>query len=301
MRKKILLPNNCYCSLPCVHPNDWKTKSANANSMWYLSYRFYDPLIKLENGLIKSKQVILKGGVNEYADLAAKQSAMKALYENELDLLQNRAYNPITGIALPPPETIQNKFEISPDTKLADALWAGYEKLTIANHSKEDMRSVITYFLKSCEMLRYDHLSIANIERRHIRYALDNCAKLTVQTRLKNGEVKVRKKIWTPNQFNHYKAYLRMLFAELLELEAVKYNPVSDIRKQRTVKKIRETLSIEERRMIDIHLRRKKMMSFRIFNRLFFPFGDQGNRIINLKGERCKSEKPNRKSYYKKR
>ncbi len=65
----------------------------------------------------------------------------------------------------------------------------------------------------------------------------------------KVGELKGDR--WTANTFNHYQKYLSILFKELVELDAIELNPIAGIAKQKTIKKIRQVLSLEERKTIN--------------------------------------------------
>lgn len=89
---------------------------------------------------------------------------------------------------------------------------------------------------------------------------------------------------WTNNQFNHYRKYISILFTELVEVEAIEYNPVKDIDKQKTIKRIRKTLTKEERKKVNYHLH-KNYYSFWRFINIFFHSGARLTEILSVKKE----------------
>jgi hypothetical protein len=78
----ILLPNNCKASLPVISPKNWKT----FKGPWRLTYRFYDPAFRDENGKIIAYHVNLKG-FNQIKDNRKKGSNPENL---ALDLKQSK-------------------------------------------------------------------------------------------------------------------------------------------------------------------------------------------------------------------
>ena len=85
------LPQNFNCSELTVHPKGWKYCKASALAhKGYIQYHFYDSALK------KRKFVILKG-MNSFRTLDERREATKQLIENELHLLMEKGYNPITG------------------------------------------------------------------------------------------------------------------------------------------------------------------------------------------------------------
>lgn len=263
------LPNNCKCSVPCVNPSNWKTVKASTSKIWYISYRFYDPLSeKFPNG----KLVIIKG-MNCHKDVISRRQATAELLENELHLLQNKGYNPVNGQLITP---INQEYEISPDTPFIKALRMALEKIKCEKNTRVDITGVIKYIEKSAIQLRFSDVPIGSITKKHIRLTLDHCENLKVS--------KTKKKTWNANQFNHYRKYLSSLFKELCELEAVEHNPVRDIAKKQTIKKIRQTPTEEERKRISEHLKTNHYNFWR-FMQIFFHSGSREKELLSLQGK----------------
>jgi integrase len=274
----ILLSNGCSCSRPSVYPKNWKTKTAKANCKWYIHYRFYDPGFRHSDGpnvgKIKPKLVVIKG-MNDFDDLIEKQAATQALYNDEMRMLKECDYNPITGY-YKSEEPEANSY-ISSSMPLDSSLQYALDQLNCEPHTKEDIRSTLKYFLLSASALNIDKLAVGIINEGHIKMTLNNCANLMVTT--KTGVKK--KKQWSNNQYNHYRKYISILFKELKEFQAVSYNPAKELSKQKTLKKLRETLSIEDRRKIDALLRTKHYEYWR-FMHIFFHSGARETELASI-------------------
>ncbi len=240
----ISLPNSCRCSTPSVHPKNWKTTNAKVNLTWYILYRFY------EDGK-KPKQVMLKG-MNIYSNLKSKQTITENLIANELKQLQS-GYNPNSKVI--------TNLEADTSMQFIEALQAALKQLHTEPHTTEDIASVLRYVSQAAKSLGSNNIPIAEIRRKHLRQVLDKATE---------GK--------SSNTFNHYRKYLSILFKELLEMEAVEFNPVRDIAKRKTVKKIRQTLTPEERVIVDKHLK-EKYFAFWRFLQIFFH---GGVRIVEL-------------------
>jgi integrase len=95
---------------------------------------------------------------------------------------------------------------------------------------------------------------------------------------------------WTANTHNQYRAQLLMLFKELVELEAVTGNPIRDISKQKTFKKLRRVLSDQERILINDHLQ-VVAPRFHKYVHLFFHSGGRGKELVQLRAKDANLEK----------
>lgn len=231
---------------------------------WKIHYRFYDPAFKDDPGIKGVEQVVIKR-MNKFQTLAERQCATRALIDSELDMLLNYQYNPITGFFVEPEEV---HFEIDPKTPFVSALKEAKKKLNKAKSTLSDISSVITGIEKAANKLRFESIPISQITRKHIKALLSQCASSNSN--------------WSANRFNKYRSYLMMLFNELIELEATEIDPVSKIKKQKTVKKMRETLTLEERKKINEHLRRKNY-SFWRFTHIFFHSGARESEMMLIK------------------
>ena len=224
-----ILPNGCRRSEFLVHPKNWKSKDAPISKAWYIMYRFYDPAFT-KDGKIIPKQVLLKCGTNWLKTVKERQTAIKALLENEKELLL-KGYNPWRKVLNTPVIT-----EIDKNTRLAPALTYAMGKLDVVPKTRTDIKSVIKGVEKSAMALGFDVIPASMITRKHIKMILENCANIN--------------KRWSNNRFNMYKAYLSTLFNELIEVEICDINPLRDIKKKDTVRKIRELLTEKERKQI---------------------------------------------------
>ncbi|MFL5742365.1 MAG: tyrosine recombinase XerC [Flavisolibacter sp.] len=91
-------------------------------------------------------------------------------------------------------------------------------------------------------------------------------------------------KKWSAHRYNIYRAYLLMLYKELVEMETVPANPVRDISKRKTLKKIRPVLSQEQRETISKHIKAKDYR-FWLFINLFFHSGGRIRELTQVKGK----------------
>ena len=261
---KIFLPNNCNCSKPSVYPKNWKScKTSALKKKWYIQYYFRDPEFKEK--YTYGKLIIIKSGINEYHTLGERRAAVKALLEDEIARLQN-GWNPITNKTT---TQFEVDYEIDPFTPASKALDKAYERIKAAPSTLSDLRSAKKYFNKSLRQLRIDSFYIKDIKRRHVRATLEN---LTERNDLSNA------------RYNKIRAYIMMLFAELVETETIEMNPVKEIKKLKTVKKIKTILTEKERQKIDVNLKKNNYTFWR-FLQVFFHSGCRETEIMRLKKE----------------
>lgn len=266
------LPNGCTCSTPSIHPKNWKRVTASVKKKWYVQFRFYDPLFKDQypNG----KYILKKGGINQYNTQPERKEAAEILRDEILRMLKKEGWNPITDKKQPPEETQQ--YDIDPDTPFIAALRAVYktldeaEKMRKADSTLNDIKSVINGMEKSSAQLRLNELAISDIKRKHIKMILTHCGKINPR--------------WSANRFNKYRSYLIILFGELMEMEAIEHDPVTPIKKQVTIKRIRLTLTKEERTAVNRHLKAKYYTFWR-FMHIFFHSGSRESELMRLKKE----------------
>jgi integrase len=260
----ISLPNGCYCSDLTVFPKNWNTKKASLAKDWYIHYRFYDPKFP------KPKQRIIKG-MNQFKSLSERQQAVRSFLQDEIYMLQTRAFNPITGELSE--ETPLDHGEIHPDMPFIAALEKAIDLMEVEHNAKIDLRSVLKYFGKAAALVRKDHIPLQEIKRKDIRLILNNCEKVKDP---KKGK-------WSDNQFNHYRAHISMIYSYLNREEIVEYNPVDKIEKKSVVKSPRNVLSQEQRILIDQHLLRKAP-EFHRYVHIFFHSGARRAELLRVKG-----------------
>lgn len=261
----IYLPNSCYCSDIQVFPRDWKTQRASIKKKWRIWYRFYDPLYKEKYP--KGRLIAIKSTINLLKTVEQRRDFALKQIDIEMDLMLNEGYNHITGIFTPP---LSFEGEIRPDTLLLPALEQALKLLDLEKYTRLDMESTLRYFGTSAKKLGLQYRCISEMRLKHIKAIF-----------LQIGQ---DKKSWNPARYNRYRAYLRSIFNELVDQDAIDHNPIINMKKKVVEQKIREALSAQQRRDIDMHLRKKKLMTFRLFLRIFFHSGGRMVEMLSLKG-----------------
>lgn len=279
--------NGCYRSEISVNPKNWNTKKASTNSPWRINYRFYDPAFKDHPILRKGKQVKILG-MNHYKSLDERQAATRSLIDDEKDKIHRLGYNPITSQYMAPTvgEIDAQHQEISPATPLVQALKLAFACCSIEPDTVSDWNSCLKYFTQSAIKLKKDNIQVKDLKRRDIELILNNCKNLTVTDKKGN----MRPKIWNDNQFNHYRKYISILFAEIERQEIIEYNPVEKIPKKDTTPEDpdqakRKVLTDDERKKVDAFLQTPKMYTFRRFVHVFFHSGARRKEIMKVQGK----------------
>jgi integrase len=253
----ISLPNGCKCSKLSVNIKGWKgnwqTAKAPVNRTWTIFYRFYDKSGR--NTLIR-----FRSKINQFQSHPSRKAATETAISDELDRLLS-GYNPVTTATIAPP---QEHFEIHPQTPLVQALKE--VKLKVAPRTLGEIRKNLVYIEKAARILKMATLPIADVRKKHMKRILEIAT---------DGR--------SASTYNHYRAYLSMLFKELVELEAIEQNPVTDISKRKEVKNIRETLTEKQRQEVDTHLREHHYTFWR-FVHIFFHSGARESELMRLRG-----------------
>lgn len=251
MAHKINLPNGCQCSRPAVHPANWKQAQTSIKEDWWITYRFYSPDSKPRLFQVK--------GMNECKTIGERREVTRAILDELVSNLK-RGWNPIT-------RQFVNSEEVFPDMGFLDALEYAKKKAPMEERTRQDIGGVLKFFGEAAKLLHLQNIPVSTVKRKHIRLILDKCA-----------ETKPR---WSDNLFNHYRKYLGVLFAQLVELEAIESNPIRDLKKRKVTKKIRETLTAEQRKKVDEHLR-DNFPDFRRFVHVFFHSGARITELLSL-------------------
>lgn len=257
----IQLSNGNWYSGVSVVPKNWKLASASLKTSWYITYRYYSK----ENSA--PKQVKIRGGINRLRTLKERRAAVKQLMENEINLIENKGYNPFYNIV---DENIGTDYIINPDCGLIESLRKAGERLRLRPSTKSDIKSVLTGFEKAATKAGIDAKPVSQVQRRHIILIFDEAAKI-----IEN---------WSDKRFNKYRAYLLMLFNELVEVQTLEVNPVSAIKKRAEVKKLRLTLTPEERIKVK-NVLKKSYPNFYRFLQIFFHSGARESELLRLKTE----------------
>lgn len=247
-------------SEPRVYPSNWKSTRANIKIAWLIHYRFYEV-----GGPVK--QVKIKG-MNRYHNLKERQRVTAGLLAQELEMLKDLDYNPIAN-------KINNEeatdYLIDPQTPFISALQAGIKEMHGEPETKRDAGNVISHIATAARQLRFDKTPVSDIKRRHIIAILKQC-----------GQNKGKK--WTANNFNVYRKNLMMIYKVLIQLETVEFNPVREIVKQKVTKKVRETLSKQQREPVITYLKNKHYR-FWVYTNIFFHSGSRTRELLRLTGK----------------
>lgn len=268
---RIKLPNNCRAGKVSVFPNNWKTVKANPNCKWRITYWFYD------DNTGEKKQVVRKG-MNDSPGLKAKQESTQFFLEDELYDLQVIGLNQITGVSSEEDESS----EISEHTPFNAALDFAFKKVKGADSTISDLKGCLKYFkLASCK-LHYDRIPVMQIKRRQLIRLLEVTGEVKTETDIPLGKTgKTKKGTWTSYTYNKYRSNLSMLYRQLNKVQVVPANLVDDIDKEKTVKRIRETLTEEQRMKIDETLFKTNYYFWRLLN-IFFHSGSRETEMLRL-------------------
>lgn len=257
--------NGCYLSDIKVHPKNWKTGKATLDQDWYFYYRFYDPTVTDAKGKIKPLLVIGKG-MNKFKKLSERRHYTESLIRDEIKHLVNDGFNPITTSYMIDHEEIFQG-DIPPDTPFIEALKMAREKLSVGHRTSIGIKSVIKGVEKAAIQLRLQDFTVDKVGRKHLKKILERCEEIADLS---------------ATRYNLYRAYLLMLFNELVEQEAVAGNPVRDIKKRITTQTIKPVPSDEDRERIKDHLK-EAFPRFCQFVHLFFHSGGRKTELVQLK------------------
>ena len=245
------LPNNCRAGKMSVFPNNWKTAKANSNLTWRISYWFYDDVLK------QKKKIVIKG-MNSLETAQEKRQVTEFLINDELEQLKN-GLNRITD------QVAKNAHaEISAATPFLMALKEALASLKCEKKTKRDIANMLSHFGTATEKLMYDLIPICDIKKKHFK---------AIFVQLEKDKEK-----WSANLYNHYRKYLGILYNELEELEITDINIPLNLKQQKTVKRIRRTLTKSEREIVKKHL----VINYPVFWRFTEIFFRSGCRIVEL-------------------
>lgn len=267
--EKILLPNGCWCSMPKICPKSAYGRNASTKKDWSIQYRFYDPMVLYDSGplkgKVKPKQVTLKG-MNQYKSVRDRRLYANILIDKELDLLKN-GYNLHTGQYINEQQVF---YEIDPATPFIKALWKAFDKTTGVTGTRTDIKSVITGVEKAARELRFSEIPISQVSRKYINAILQRCRETN--------------KRFSAHRHNKYRAYLMKLFKQLIQMEAIQVNPMHDVAKMKETKKLRATLTREQRQLVNDHLFKNHYNFWRLLQ-VFFHSGSRETEIMKVQGK----------------
>jgi len=259
----ILLPHGCSCSEPSVNPKNWKTGGQSLmKKNWRITYYFRDPEFKEQYPY--GKLIPIKG-MNRFKTLEERREATRILIDEELYMLKIDGYNPITKLKNGP--DIEITPDIDPNTPLCEAILLAKNRIEGEKSTLTDLKSCVKYFNKSARQLRLGLVRVGDIKRAHVRNILDNQQK---QNKLSN------------NRYNKVRAYMQMVFKQLILADAIEYNHIDSLPLKKTVKKLNVTFSPEQVEVIKNHLIVKNYNFYR-YMQIFFHSGCRSTELFNVK------------------
>jgi site-specific recombinase XerC len=256
MAKSLLF--DCSYTEVWVHPKNWKTltskKSLELN--WYVECKFTDPLFieKYPKGFPFRKKL------NKFRSLEERKAAIQQLLIQIPKLFEEKGWNPITKkYMLPEAKPVPGT--LHPKLNFIEALEINYPKLMVSAGVIKELRRIISKVKKSAADQRID-FQICEIHSGHIRDLLDPLN-------------------LTNNEYNKYLTHLSIVLSDLVEKRMVFHNPIKDIRKKKTVKKIRETLEVDELNKIFTILKQDNYTFFR-YGMIFFHSGARSSELFRV-------------------
>jgi integrase len=320
----ISLHNGCDRSEFVISPDNWNfdpnkpgklskkeiesTIKGLLQKEWRIDYRYYDPAFK--GTKLWGKQFPVKKGFTKYKTLPERQEYAKVLIEELTSLLDHEYYNPITKKFAPPSNS-----DINPETGFSNALKQAQKLLKCAQGTKDDIERALVHILAAITELKYTNIPVSEIKIRECILLLNKVREmknrkreftrtcLTADFKARRIEkvkfAKEMKKLdrlnFGPSSFNHYRTYLKMLFNEIVPLANMNGNPVEMIPKEKEIKKIRDVLTDDQRKLVNDYLH-KKYYNYWRFLQIFFHSGARITEIlrvepkhVDLKNQRYKA------------
>ena len=258
--ENIELRNGCYVSRISVSPKDWDTNSNAIESQWQITYRFKDPAFKDQypNG----KQVKVQG-MNVYPSIRTRREVTKALLEDEYELLTEQHYNPITKTFMVDED---KNYIIHPNTPIIPAMRECIVRLKCSDQHQADMRSMINFLEKAAADLSLLNLPVCDVTRVHLIKLIEKCKK-------------------SPIRANKYRSYCSIIWKKFVSIQCAKSNVADGMERDQVIKdetKVRETLTLQERQMIDQHLY-DHCYTFWRFMQVFFHSGSRIKELLSIK------------------
>lgn len=266
------LSKNCSRTEVWGSPDNWETTTAKSSLLknWYVQCDFYDPLYaeKYPKGFSFRKKV------NKFKTIDERRAAIKLLLIEIPRLLDQKGYNPITGkFMIEEPVAFVNA--LNPKTNFIEALKIAYVKLSLSPGVKKEIKRIVKKVNDSAIDQQLD-IPISEFHSGHVRDLLD----------LLN---------LTPNEYNKYLTHLSIVLNDLVEKRMLFHNPIRDIRKKKTIKKLRETLEISQLQDI-FKILKTDYYTFYRYSMIFFHSGARTSELfrvqkkdVNLKKQEYKA------------
>jgi site-specific recombinase XerC len=256
MAKNLLF--DCAYSEIWVHPQNWKTLTSQKSLQldWRVECKFYDPKFKEKY----PKGFLFRKKINRYRTLEERKAVIEVLLEEIPRLFEEKGYNPITKKYMVP-DAKPDPGVLHPKMNFIDALKTTYPKLTVSDGVKKEIRRIVAKVEQSSVDLKIE-FPICEIHSGHIRDLLDPLG-------------------LTPNEYNKFLTHLSIVISDLVEKRMVFHNPIRDIKKKKVVKKIRETLELDELNNIFQILKKDNYTFFR-YGMIFFHSGARSSELFRV-------------------
>jgi integrase len=265
MAKNLLF--DCSYSEVWVHPKNYKTLTSkkSLDLDWYVECKFYDPLFKEKY----PKGFPFRKKLNRFKTLDERKAAIQLLLKEIPKLFEDKGYNPITKKFMIAEEKPASGV-LHPKLNFIEALEITYPKLSVSEGVKKEFRRIVAKTKKSAAEQRIE-FPICEIHSGHIRDLLDYLN-------------------LTPNEYNKYLTHLSMILSDLVEKRMVFHNPIRDIKKKKTIKKLRETLEVSE--LVEIFKVLKiEHPTFYRYGMIFFHSGARSAELFRVQKKDVNIEK----------
>jgi integrase len=256
------LPNNCSIDGFKIAPAD-----LSMNKRWFVYYTFYDP--EYPNGFRRQ----IRGGINRFKNFKVRKEAAEELMKHEMAELLD-GFNPFKRKLIVPANS-----DVTPDTPFIQALQIAFKKIKGVKGTLVDIQSVIKGTAEAAEKLGIDQMPVKNVSRKYFKMIFEQC--------------KYNPR-FSANRQNVYRKWLKKLYDELIEMEAVEVNPLVFIRKEKIVKKKRVMPTDDQREQISKYLKENYYNFWRAIQ-IFFASGSRETELMNvkikdidLKNQQCK-------------
>ena len=258
---------DCHYSDIWVHPSNWKTLSTQKSLKlnWYVECKFYDPLFKEKY----PKGFPYRKRLNKLRTLDERKAAVQLLLKEIPILFEKKGWNPITKRYMVPEQTPAPGL-LYPKQNFIEALELAYPKLSVSEGVKKELRRIVAKLKKSATEQRID-FQICEIHSGYVRDLLDYLN-------------------LTPNEYNKYLTHLSIVLSDLVEKRIVFHNPVRDIKKKKTIKKLRETLEISELHKIFGILKLDHYTFYR-YGMIFFHSGARSAELFRVQKKHVNLDK----------
>ncbi|TDE53743.1 tyrosine-type recombinase/integrase [Flavobacterium sp. GT3P67] len=256
MAKDLLF--DCSYSEIWVHPENWKTLTSKKSLEldWRVECKFYDPIFKEKY----PKGFPFRKKLNRFKSLEQRKAVIQAWLKDIPVLFEKEGYNPITKkYMIPKLKPVQGT--LYPELNFIEALEINYPKLMVSEGVKKECRRIIAKIKKSAAEQRIE-VPICGIHSGHIRDLLDPLD-------------------LTNNEYNKYLTHLSIVISDLVEKRMVFHNPIKDIRKKKTIKKIRETLEVDELNKI-FKILKANYYTFYRYGMIFFHSGARSAELFRV-------------------